>query len=266
MGFTLIELLVVISIIALLIALLLPTLQSARDAARAVACLSNVRQQNLANMAWSVERDNLIPSYAFPETSEAGTPASHTHDNAFNGFYYGGRFAHSINSTNELFGWADTLSPGNPTPVSPFGAFASWMDITVAESGLQRDIMQCPSQEFGGVADERRHFSYTLNQWLGPISGEFNRVDDAIAPSESLYLSERGSRLFSVGFWRDPVNLPSEDEQFFGFRHGETNSVLLMDGSARRVGPGDGFLEYWRSFLQFKRTLAASTVYQSRVD
>jgi prepilin-type N-terminal cleavage/methylation domain-containing protein/prepilin-type processing-associated H-X9-DG protein len=43
-GFTLIELLVVIAIIALLIAILLPALRHAREAGRAVVCMSNQRQ------------------------------------------------------------------------------------------------------------------------------------------------------------------------------------------------------------------------------
>jgi len=47
-GFTLIELLVVMAIMGILLGLLLPSLSSAREAARSVSCRSNLRQMSMA--------------------------------------------------------------------------------------------------------------------------------------------------------------------------------------------------------------------------
>src|SRR4051794_39643161 len=51
-GFNLVELLVVIAILGLLIALLLPTANRARESARRVQCLANIRQLTAAVLAY----------------------------------------------------------------------------------------------------------------------------------------------------------------------------------------------------------------------
>lgn len=61
-GFTLIELLVVIAIIAILAAILFPVFAQAREKARAISCVSNVKNLGLAVMQYEQDYDETCPN------------------------------------------------------------------------------------------------------------------------------------------------------------------------------------------------------------
>ena len=69
-GFTLIELLVVIAIIAILAALLLPALASAKEKAKRMQCLNNLRQIALCATMYAGDHKDTVP----PGMGQGGTP------------------------------------------------------------------------------------------------------------------------------------------------------------------------------------------------
>jgi prepilin-type N-terminal cleavage/methylation domain-containing protein/prepilin-type processing-associated H-X9-DG protein len=72
-GFTLIELLVVIAIIAILAAILFPVFAQAREKARQITCVSNMKQIGTATMMYLQDYDETYPAGSNPPGAPPST-------------------------------------------------------------------------------------------------------------------------------------------------------------------------------------------------
>src|SRR5204863_3128000 len=75
-AFTLIELLVVIAIIAILAAILFPVFAQAREKARAISCLSNMKQVALSFQMYLQDYDETMVPYRYANPDPATSTAA----------------------------------------------------------------------------------------------------------------------------------------------------------------------------------------------
>ena len=78
LGFTLIELLVVIAIIAILAAILFPVFSQAREKARSISCLSNMKQMATSTMMYQQDYDEVLFFRTSSSTQIMRTPLANS--------------------------------------------------------------------------------------------------------------------------------------------------------------------------------------------
>jgi len=137
-GFTLIELLVVIAIIAVLIGLLLPAVQAAREAARRIQCVNNLKQLGLA--FHNYHDGNLkfpIGGYTPMANGTNGTPP--TSPPGTNGFW---------SQYTSVYAWTPSILPFIEQSAAANAYNFSWSYVDSANTtnaGLHIAAFACPS-------------------------------------------------------------------------------------------------------------------------
>ena len=221
-AFTLVELLVVLGIIAAMVALLLPAVGRAREQARSIACLSNLRQMATAAFAFAAGNDRRFP----PAHYSAVTPTTVT--------AYGWDFTRT---RPRAAGSAWTVKPG-----------LLWAGAGGEGSGA---VQQCPSFDGASMSAGDPFTGYNYNtSYVGHGENESAggrlpvpaRVSDVQRPAECALFGDGGWASGANKYMRAPFPNPG-DALFSGryagtqaFRHLGRTNVAFADGRAESVG------------------------------
>lgn len=175
-GFTLVELLVVIGIIAVLVGILLPALGRARNTARQVKCLSNLRQLGMAELAYTTDNEG-----EFPGSSPIGSTAAED-------WIYWQQYRIAQIASSSL---------------------AHYLNVTTADA----PVLICPSDDISyravtnDAANGPYHFSYVMNVWMSSNSNfsamgtarRCDRVTQVVNPSEKIMMFEEDQATIDDG-------------------------------------------------------------------
>jgi prepilin-type N-terminal cleavage/methylation domain-containing protein len=208
-SFTLIEILVVVAIIAVLVAILLPAVAGARESARRIACLSNLRQIGLCEQMYTDEWTGWPAYYTGLSNCPANAPRV-TWDQLL--------MRYLGNSEAVFLCASDTAGVGKKRSYGQNSAFQQTFDIS-------KNTLNAVWFGPGNIGNAKAIDIYYPPYW--------NVVD--VVPERTLLVGEKyGGTLGGP----NSSGIYSGDGVFFITHDGKGTCLLLVDGHAQWI-PAD---------------------------